>query len=179
MRGMGGHQSTAALKDEWLTPPSIITALGPFDLDPCAPIDRPWETAREHYTINDDGYARPWFGRVWLNPPYGSDTGRWLRKLSEHGNGIALVFARTETEAFHRYVWPSADALFFFAGRLYFRHVTGQRANANAGAPSVLIAYGRENAERLRDFGWPGKYTENQRGGSTPLFTTQEADHAE
>lgn len=44
--GMGSHQSAAMLKDEWLTPPEIIKALGgpeSFDLDPCAPIKRPWD----------------------------------------------------------------------------------------------------------------------------------------
>lgn len=39
---MGGHQSAAMLKDEWLTPPHILRALGPFDLDTCAPVNRPW-----------------------------------------------------------------------------------------------------------------------------------------
>jgi len=43
--GIGSHQSAAMMKDEWLTPPDIIKALGPFDLDPCAPIVRPWPTA--------------------------------------------------------------------------------------------------------------------------------------
>ena len=36
--------------DEWLTPPDIIKALGEFDLDPSSPINRPWETAKKHYT---------------------------------------------------------------------------------------------------------------------------------
>lgn len=31
-------------KDEWLTPPYIIDSLGVFDLDPCSPINRPWDT---------------------------------------------------------------------------------------------------------------------------------------
>lgn len=35
---------------EWLTPRNIVDALGPFDLDPCAPIVRPWPTAVQHYT---------------------------------------------------------------------------------------------------------------------------------
>jgi hypothetical protein len=38
-------------KDEWLTPPEIIKSLGEFDLDPCSPINRPWDTAKNHYTI--------------------------------------------------------------------------------------------------------------------------------
>jgi hypothetical protein len=34
---------------EWLTPPEIITSLGMFDLDPCTPSVRPWDTAKKHY----------------------------------------------------------------------------------------------------------------------------------
>lgn len=151
---MGGHQSARMLKDEWLTPPEIISKLGPFDLDPCSPGTRaPWKTASNHYTVEDDGLSRHWFGRVWLNPPYGRETGTWLAKLAEHGNGIALTFARTETEMFFREVWSKANALVFIRGRLHFYHVDGRRAKANAGAPSILIAYGEENVEKLRSCG--------------------------
>lgn len=147
--GMGGHQSARMMKDEWLTPPEIVKELGEFDLDPCSPITRPWDTARSHYTVHDDGLAQPWNGRVWLNPPYGREAAEWLNKLSIHGNGIALIFARTETEMFFDHVWTKANALLFFKGRLYFHHVNGDRAKANAGAPSVLIAYGSDNVKAL------------------------------
>jgi len=145
---------------EWLTPPEILAALGPFDLDPCAPAHRPWPTAARHYTIMEDGLLQPWEGRIWLNPPYGSDTWAWLAQLADHGDGIALVFARTETEGFHECGWGRADAMHFFRGRLHFHHLDGQRARGNSGAPSVLIAYGQSNAHRLQDSGLPGKFIE-------------------
>lgn len=159
--GIGTHQSARMMKDEWLTPPEILRVLGPFDLDPCAPVSRPWDMAVHHYTADDLGLTRPWFGRVWMNPPYGSQTGVWLQKLADHGNGIALIFARTETEMFFSQVWKRADALLFIEGRLYFYHVDGRRADANSGAPSVLIAYGNENAEMLRTAPIKGVYIEN------------------
>lgn len=146
---MGGHQSAAMLKDEWLTPPAIVKALGPFTLDPCAPINRPWDTADCHYTKEDNGLTQEWFGRVWLNPPYGHETGKWLDRLVAHGNGIALIFARTETRMFFDCVWKYADAVFFFDGRLHFHHVDGSRAAANAGAPSCLVAYGEANRRAI------------------------------
>lgn len=149
MNGMGSHQSHAMGKDEWLTPPEIIKELGPFDLDPCAPIDRPWPTANQHYTLNDMGLLQPWFGKVWCNPPYGAEAVHWLNRLVDHGNGIALIFARTETKMFWDCVWTKATALLFIKDRLHFYHVDGTRADANSGAPSVLIAYGNENANRL------------------------------
>jgi hypothetical protein len=145
-------------KDEWLTPPFVLTALGKFDLDPCSPIIRPWNTANSHFTINDNGLQQEWFGRVWCNPPYGLESVEWLRKLSQHVNGIALIFARTETKMFFDEVWDKATALLFLKGRLYFHHVNGEVAKANAGAPSVLIAYGEECAEILRSCKLPGKF---------------------
>lgn len=158
--GMGGHHSPAMLKDEWLTPPEIIRALGPFDLDPCAPIVRPWEMANEHYTIEDNGLRKPWHQRVWMNPPYGgpSIVGPWLRRMADHGRGTALIFARTETELFFETVWNRATALLFMRGRLHFHHVDGKRAAHNAGAPSVLIAYGDDDAARLAACGIEGKF---------------------
>jgi hypothetical protein len=142
-------------KDEWLTPPEIVKALGPFDLDPCSPINRPWPTATKHYTREDNGLMQPWSGRVWLNPPYGTQTGLWLRKLVDHGNGIALTFARTETGMFHEYIWTKATAVFFMRGRISFYGVDGTEAGP-AGAPSCLIAYGGNNYEALMSCGLRG-----------------------
>ncbi len=158
MSGMGSHQSAKAIKDEWLTPPEIIKALGCFDLDPCAPVSRPWDTAKHHFTIEDDGLSKEWFGRVWLNPPYGKQTGIWLDRLVNHGNGIALIFARTETRMFFDYVWSKADEILFLKGRLFFHHSNGQKAKFSGGAPSCLIAYGGGNVRSLRTSGLEGKY---------------------
>lgn len=146
---------TSGSKDEWLTPPEIVSALGSFDLDPCSPVERPWPTAAQHYDIGMDGLALPWSGRVWLNPPYGGQTFRWLKRLADHGNGIALIFARTETKGFHAEVWGRADAVFFYRGRLRFYHVDGVRGGV-ANAPSVLIAYGERNASILQELAAKG-----------------------
>ena len=140
--------------NEWLTPPSIIAALGEFDLDPCAPRKetRPWDMAKKHYTGARDlfdgpadierqcGLRTPWQGRVWLNPPYGDEVYPWLEKLSEHKSGIAMIFARTDTKGFHDYVWKRAKAVFFFDNRISFHRIDGTQGT-NAGAPSCLISY--------------------------------------
>ena len=146
-------------KDEWLTPPYIIKALGSFDLDPCSPIVRPWATAKKHLTIEDDGLSKEWSGRVWCNPPYGREAKKWLQKCAEHNNGIVMIFARTETKMFFNWVWPFATAVLFMKGRPRFYHVTGEECRTNMpGAPSVLIAYGENNAILLRDSGIEGKF---------------------
>ena len=85
--GMGGHQSASAEAEVWLTPPPVLEALGgweSFDLDPCAVMaPRPWPTARQHFTLADNGLMQPWHGRVWCNPPYGGETGRRLHRLAD------------------------------------------------------------------------------------------------
>ena len=157
MKGLGGHQSSRMGKDEWLTPPEIIKALGLFDLDPCSPINRPWDTAKKHYTIEDNGFMKQWEGRVWCNPPYGRETGKWLNKCFSHENAIALIFARTETKDWFNHIWHSAHSILFIEGRLYFHHVDGTRAKANSGAPSALISYNAENTLSIIHSGIRGK----------------------
>ena len=142
-------------EDESLTPPGILRSLGPFDLDPCAPVDRPWDTARHHYTIHDDGSAKPWFGRVWMNPPYGRQTPIWMERLRRHANGVALIFARTETRSFFDFIWGYADAILFLKGRIGFYRPDGT-AGGHAGAPSCLVAYGRNNVTAFQEVVCPG-----------------------
>ncbi|SDT85680.1 DNA N-6-adenine-methyltransferase [Gordonia westfalica] len=155
---MGSHQCATTGDDVWLTPPHVLDALGPFDLDPCAaPAEANWTTARHHYRLPDDGLTLPWEGRVWCNPPY-SNVWRWLDRLANHGTGTALIFARTETAGFQAQVWRRATAVLFLEGRLTFHHRDGSKAAANSGAPSCLVAYGTDDAGRLLDSGLPGAF---------------------
>ncbi len=142
---------------EWLTPPELVKKLGEFDLDPCSPVNPPFVHAPVNYTVENNGLTRDWFGRVYMNPPYGKDMNKWLDKLQKHGNGIALIFARTETKCFFENVWDKADALLFIKGRIRFYHVSGEQGGT-AGAPSVFIAYGKNNALALKNSGIEGKY---------------------
>lgn len=158
---MGGHESATAQTTTWPTPPHILAALGPFDFDPCAaPAPRPWDTAhRMNAEADGDGLALGWVGRVWLNPPYTSASlGKWLGRLADHGRGTALIFARTDTAAFQAQVFGRATAVLFLAGRLHFYTATGERGPGNAGAPSVLCAYGRDDAARLKASGIKGTF---------------------
>ena len=138
---------------EWYTPPEIFTALATtFDLDPCSPGASvvPWIPARTHYTRADDGLQQPWHGRVWLNPPYGPGLDRWLQRFCEHRNGIALIFARTDTKWFHRYA-ARADAVCFTRGRIPFVSPATRDKNCRGpGCGSVLLACGKQCVESLR-----------------------------
>jgi hypothetical protein len=154
---MSSHQRPVrGATDIWLTPPNIIEALGPFDMDPCAAVGQPWDTAKQHYTIEDDGLSKPWRGLVWCNPPFGPDAEMWLTRLACHGRGIALIPARTETRWFVSTIWRCADAVLFLHGRPHFHTPDGERGKANSGAPICLAAFGHEASARLRHSGLKG-----------------------
>ena len=132
-----GHERPNMGKtDTWLTPPWLLERLGEFDLDPCPP-------------NGVDGLEIEWHGRVWLNPPY-SKNAEFMEKMAKHQHGMALVFARTETKWFQRWVFPYAKGILFFNRRLKFYTEDGVEAKGNAGAPSVLIAYGYEDLQVLK-----------------------------
>ncbi|HSS34294.1 MAG TPA: DNA N-6-adenine-methyltransferase [Solirubrobacterales bacterium] len=137
------HEPTVGGSVEWYTPPELFAALGlTFDLDPASPPGGlPWVPAVQHFSRDDDGLSRPWHGRVWLNPPYGRRVGEWLDRLAVHGDGMALVFARTDTAWFER-AFRAATAACFVRGRLHFISGDGRPAPGPAAAPSLLLAYG-------------------------------------
>lgn len=161
-------------KDDWGSPPPLIAALGPFDLDPCS-----WPAAqRKHFiaplcfTKADNGLTKPWpeDDFVWLNPPYGRQTRPFLDKLAQHpAGGIALVFARTDTRWAQELVFEKAHGVVFVQGRLRFLqvrvpgdpdHCSGARASRNrrAGITGRELALFRtsspavESAWRRRNF---------------------------
>lgn len=143
--------------DEWYTPREIVGALGEFDLDPCAP-SRQFYTAKECYTKADNGLTRPWFGRVWCNPPYSRNLiTPFIRKMADHANGIALIFNRMDIALWHEIIFPSASAMLIIRGRLRFIRPDGSQADA-AGCGSVLLAFGHDNAETLMTCNIKGKF---------------------
>lgn len=174
--GIGGHHSHSAGTVEWLTPPDFLEKVGGwrwYGLDPCAPAVQPWPTARRVFTKRDNGLIQPWgTDQVWLNPPYAhGELGRWLARLAEHGRGMALIFARTDTAAFNRHVRERATAVLFMEGRMTFRvgepftdprtgkrYELGDEAPGNAGAPTVLCAYGMPAADVLAAAPIPGLF---------------------
>jgi hypothetical protein len=164
---IAGRNDNAPTTSIWLTPPHIIAALGgadSFDLDPCAaPDPRPWATARRMNARADaNGLLIEWDGRIFLNPPY-EHLKRWLARMAEHDRGTSLIFAKTDTQAWHRFVAPVASGLFFIEGRVTFYLPDGSiplRKDGsvnNAGQPSVLCAYGQDDLDRLMECGLAGQ----------------------
>ena len=73
--------------------------------------------------------------------------------MRAHGNGVALIPARTETAMFYQTVWGHADAVCFLRWRPHFHYVDGRRAPFNSGAPIALVAYGAANMVALQNSG--------------------------
>lgn len=149
---MKAHQSTQGKNDEWLTPPEIIQALGVFDLDPCSAVNSPFDTA--HTSFYENGLGYQWYGRVWCNPPFNRyERPKWMKKMAEHNNGIMLVPAACETEAFYKHVYGKAEGILMLEGRPHFHYITGKRAQANSGCTICLVAYGKDNLQSLLSSG--------------------------
>lgn len=151
-------EKSANTTDEWYTPKEIIDALGKFDLDPCAPVKPLWQTAETMYNKNHDGLTKDWVGRVWLNLPYSRPLiEQFVRKLVQHGNGIALLFNRCDSKMFQDIIFEKATAIKFLRGRIRFFRPDGIRGDS-PGCGAVLIAFGEENAEILKTCNIKGKY---------------------
>lgn len=144
--------------DEWYTPKEIIDALGEFDLDPCASENPLWKTAKRSFNKKDDGLKQEWKGRVWLNPPYSRPLIlKFVEKMANHGNGIALLFNRCDNKMFYDIIFKKADAMMFLKGRIKFYRADGTRGDS-PGCGSVLIAFGKDNAEILKNSKIEGKF---------------------
>lgn len=144
---------------EWYSPRSVIEravrTLGRIDLDPCSNSRHtPAVPAERHFTVEDNGLLRPWHGRVYMNPPYGRDVDRWVRRLCDfHRSGdvpaaVALLHARTDTRWFDRL---AEHAKCFVRGRLTF-----SGAAHAAPFPSVVVYLGpdiRRFSDAFSDMG--------------------------
>lgn len=139
-------------RNDWCTPQIIIDAVVNFydaiDLDPCSnDREHPNVPAHQHYTVDDDGLAQPWWGRVYMNPPYGDTIGLWVDRMVTLDRrraiecGIALVPARPGSAWFKLL---RDCALCFIDGRLTF-------VGAESGAPfPSLLAYTGDEWARFK-----------------------------
>ncbi len=144
--------------DEWYTPKYIIEYLGEFDLDPCAPVNPLWKTANIMYNKHDDGLTKEWFGRVWLNPPYSRPLiEMFIKKMAEHNNGIALLYNRCDSNMFQDIIFAKAKAMLFMRHRIKF-YKQDRTLGGSPGCGSILIAFGDNNADILKNCGIDGKF---------------------
>lgn len=128
--------------DEWETPQHLFDFINndyrPFTLDPCATKEN--AKCDDYFTKLDDGLSLPWYGSVFVNPPY-SEVSDWLAKAVHEckkgnvDNIVLLIGARTDTNYWYNYIWtgPVWD-ITFIRGRLKFGG-----SNNPAPFPSCLV----------------------------------------
>jgi phage N-6-adenine-methyltransferase len=125
--------------DLWSTPQALFDELDrvyQFTLDPCSTKEN--HKVYNFYTEKEDGLSKNWDGEnVFMNPPYGREIGKWIKKASESKNGIVvcLLPARTDTKWFHDYIYGKAE-IRFIKGRLKF----GDSKNS-APFPSMIVIF--------------------------------------
>lgn len=159
-----GSQSRRILhsseSNEWYTPRQYIEAarelMGAIDLDPASS-----ELANETigagyiYTIDDDGLTQSWYGRIFLNPPYGRDNGQeiWSGKLIEEyeagrvKEAILLVNAVTDTKWFQR-LWNYT--ICFTDHRISFSKPSGDQDRPTHG--NAFVYFGTNTSGFIRAF---------------------------
>lgn len=135
-----------SLRDNWSTPHWLFDELDRiyhFDLDVCA--DTRNYKCQSYYSLADNGLKQCWFGKCWMNPPYGRAITQWLNKArfeTSRPDGkcdmvMCLLPARTDTNWWHDLA-KYGDGMFLLKGRLRFGHGHG-----SAPFPSVLVPFVR------------------------------------
>lgn len=129
--------------NEWATPSDFFKELDRefhFDLDPCATSEN--AKCVSFYTVENDGLTKNWGGRrVFCNPPYGRQIGKWVKKCYEEARKpdtlvVMLIPARTDTTYFHDYIYHKAKEIRFIRGRLHFNE-----SKQAAPFPSMVVIF--------------------------------------
>jgi len=125
--------------DLWETPQALFDILNAefnFTLDVCAIPEN--AKCQNFFTPEQDGLAKKWEGRCWMNPPYGRVIGQWMKKAYESSlNGavvVCLIPSRTDTKWWHEYAMKGD--IRFIKGRLKF----GGAADS-APFPSAIVIF--------------------------------------
>ena len=141
--------------DEWETPKDLFAKLHKqynFEIDVCATDEN--HLCNVYWTKDDDALIQDWSGKVcWMNPPYGKNIGKFMKKAYEESlKGaivVCLVPSRTDTKWWHDYAMKWS--IEFLRGRLRFinRTFPSWRADGNfkvspAGFPSAIVVFGKE-----------------------------------
>jgi phage N-6-adenine-methyltransferase len=154
MSGWTDDKLFSSKKHDWATPQPLFDKLNEefnFGLDAAASsYNRKCDL---WFQEEDDALTCDWsgYGAVWCNPPYGRKIGRWIEKCATEGKRsivVALVFARTDTRWFHKWIAPSAYEVRFIKGRLRFSR--GGKVGDSAPAPSMVVVW-NPHRQRWRD----------------------------
>jgi len=137
--------------NECYTPKWIFDQLGlHFDLDVASSYHHLVQVpAEQRYTIQDDALVKPWFGRVWMNPPFSKVT-PWIDKWLEHNNGLCLVSLSSNGKWVNK-LWNSDAACHYLPANIAFNGASGEIVKMRW--RSAIFALGNDNVAALRNLG--------------------------
>jgi len=134
--------------NEWETPQELFDELDSefhFTLDPCATPQI--AKCDKYYTKADDGLKHSWANEiVFMNPPYGGHTGKWIEKAwyeSQYGAVVVcLIVSSTDRSYWHDYIFPYATEIRWLRGRLRFGE-----ADSTAPFASAIVVFSNRKGE--------------------------------
>lgn len=144
--------------NEWATPQSLFDYLDKqykFTLDPCATKEN--AKCSKFYTQEDDGLFKSWAGEsVFVNPPYGGHTRKWIEKSISEVRGkklfsemavwvVMLIVSSTDRSYWHDLIDKEAHEILFMRGRVKFNDV-----KSTAPFASAIVVF---RPHYFRDFG--------------------------
>jgi phage N-6-adenine-methyltransferase len=140
-------------RQDWATPQDVFDKLNEefkFTLDPCC--SELTKKCKRYYTKETDGLSKDWSGEnVFINPPFGREQAAWIKKgyeesLKPNTTIVFLIPARTDTIAFHKYLYGKSE-IRFIKGRLTFEKpnsTTPKNKWTKAPFPSMLCILGSQ-----------------------------------
>jgi len=135
--------------DLWATPQAFFARLDEcwhFTLDVCALPEN--AKCSRYFSPTDDALKQRWEGTCWMNPPYGREIGRWVKKAYESAIAgatvVCLLPARTDTAWWHDYA--KKGEIEFLRGRFKF----GGHSNSAPFPSAIVVFVGGAVAWRLK-----------------------------
>lgn len=126
--------------DMWATPQDFFEEVDKefnFNLDVCAIPEN--AKCSKYFSPDMNGLEQEWNGMCWMNPPYGREIGKWIKKAFEESlkgaTVVCLLPSRTDTRWFHHYIYHRAEVR-FLKGRIKFGG-----AENNAPFPNMLVIF--------------------------------------
>lgn len=145
------HVSNNSGKYEWYTPPKFIEAarevMGTIDLDPASSeIGNKVIQAETIYTKENSGLVHPWYGNIWMNPPYNNSlvdnfTRKLVDELPNINQACVLVNNATETKWFQN-IMSKCNIICFVKSRIKFLDVNGE-ATGSSLQGQVIMYFGK------------------------------------
>ncbi len=141
------HLQDINVNDEWETPNDLFAdACIRYNLRPILDVCATKENTKciIYITKENDSLNQIWNKNFFMNPPY-SEITQWMQKAySEHKkhdvDAIILVYAKTDTKWWHKYVEGIAE-VHFIKGRIKFVKPDGTVSKNSAPYPSCFIIY--------------------------------------